>query len=781
MRIKWIIGCLWLAALHVGGQTISLSPSVQPTQGGNYVAGTLDLSWTMGESVTPTLTAGSNMLSQGFEQPEVDIVTGVISGSPFCGGAAVAVPFTANGFVDAANVFTAELSNSSGSFATPVSIGTTSGVLSGTINAIIPAGTPSGSGYKIRVSGSLPVFAGKECVAVIAVVVCNTNVWLGNTSSWTTGSNWSTGVAPSGCADNCVIPDLAIDPIVSSAVTVGNLEVQSGAQVTLNSNLSVCGNLTGGSGSNGVFAGSSELRLVGSSAQTISGKISVINLRVNNTSTGVVFTGNTEIYTSMVMEDGNVTNSGGTVTLKSTALETAYLDDFTNPATVGTYTGNLTVERYVTNTADGYRDISSPVATTVADLGADYPIFGANGVHCWYSYAPYPNLQYYNETTNSPTSTYYGGYWSYTGYANLLRPMLGLAARTYKGTAFKFDFTGNPYTGNKSVSITKTASATPSADGWNLTGNPYPSPILWTAVKALNAGKTDGSYYVFQTTGEYSGNWGSFNGVAGVNGATNDIASSQGFFVKASATNTFAMSNSVRTTSSGTLFYKTDALLPDEIRLTLNKGTQRDEIVAYSDPTATWGFDSGLDAVKMPAGSTVYMSFKQDTQEYAINVIDSVNVASEFPLVLWARDTGNYAVKATALNLTNLTAYFKDSVTGVLTNLSTDSVLIQLNGKESYENRYSVVFQSTMTTDVTEQKDPLTRIYSIGDRVVVQRSSTEPATVSIANVLGQQITQVVSHQGRLEIPLGGPELWYAFVKVTEGRKVSVAKVLISNK
>src|SRR6185295_6794958 len=109
----------------VSGQT--LSPKVIATGGGYFTGGNNSLSWTMGETFTQTLTAQSNMLSHGFQQPEMDILTNAISGSPLCTGATVNVSFTATGYYSAGNVFTAQLSNASGSFANAVNIGSLSG------------------------------------------------------------------------------------------------------------------------------------------------------------------------------------------------------------------------------------------------------------------------------------------------------------------------------------------------------------------------------------------------------------------------------------------------------------------------------------------------------------------------------------------------------------------------------------------------------------------------------------------------------------------------------
>ncbi|MFY7795468.1 MAG: FG-GAP-like repeat-containing protein, partial [Chitinophagaceae bacterium] len=66
-----------------------------------------------------------------------------------CPGSRVDVPFIYPTPIFG-NVFTAELSSSTGSFASPVIIGTLSSVYSGTIQATMPA-TASGSGYRIRV------------------------------------------------------------------------------------------------------------------------------------------------------------------------------------------------------------------------------------------------------------------------------------------------------------------------------------------------------------------------------------------------------------------------------------------------------------------------------------------------------------------------------------------------------------------------------------------------------------------------------------------------------
>ncbi len=93
------------------------------------------------------------------------IVTLPISGL-FCANSTVVVNFTTTGAVFApGNVFTAQLSDGSGSFASPTDIGTLSqaGIVNAaSIFALIPNGTPFFSGYRIRVISSDEAIIGTD-------------------------------------------------------------------------------------------------------------------------------------------------------------------------------------------------------------------------------------------------------------------------------------------------------------------------------------------------------------------------------------------------------------------------------------------------------------------------------------------------------------------------------------------------------------------------------------------------------------------------------------------
>ncbi len=99
--------------------------------------------------------------------------TGLITSTTYCSNTTtnVSVPFTVTGTVNAGNVYTAQLSNSAGSFAAPTAIGTLSSTGTGslTISAVIPNGLAAGTGYRIRVDASNPATTGTDNGANLTV------------------------------------------------------------------------------------------------------------------------------------------------------------------------------------------------------------------------------------------------------------------------------------------------------------------------------------------------------------------------------------------------------------------------------------------------------------------------------------------------------------------------------------------------------------------------------------------------------------------------------------
>ena len=231
-------------ATVANGATIALSTT--PTYAGaTYVwSGPGGFSSTQQSPSTSTTTAGTarysvtvtlgSCSSSSFVDVNVQPSTAPILamstfGGSLCLGAARTVSFAVSGNPFASgNTITAQLSDASGSFAAPVSIGSTSfsGQGNGSLTATIPAATPAGTGYRIRVVGSNPVIISNDNgsnltlndlptvtvtsnspVAQAGTIILNGGPAVtGNTYVWTVAYTGG-GTATVGTAQNLTLPN----------------------------------------------------------------------------------------------------------------------------------------------------------------------------------------------------------------------------------------------------------------------------------------------------------------------------------------------------------------------------------------------------------------------------------------------------------------------------------------------------------------------------------------------------------------------------------------------
>lgn len=105
-----------------------------------------------------------------------------------CAGDSLKIPFTVLYKFNSANVFTAQLSNASGSFANPVNIGTKAATLADTLRCRIPPGTPDGAGYRIRIIASTPSRTSEDNGVNIKIKALPANVNAGSNSPVCSGT-----------------------------------------------------------------------------------------------------------------------------------------------------------------------------------------------------------------------------------------------------------------------------------------------------------------------------------------------------------------------------------------------------------------------------------------------------------------------------------------------------------------------------------------------------------------------------------------------------------------
>jgi hypothetical protein len=403
----------------------------------------------------------------------------------------------------------------------------------------------------------------------------------------------------------------------------------------------------------------------------------VNNLTTTNASALTLSQALTVAQTLTVASSGNVVLNGQILTLRSDAAGTALVVN----SSTGTVQGaTATAQRYLAGTLNaglGYRQLSAPVSgSTVADLAtANFtPVVNAayNTSPTPNAVQPYPTVYGYDEarlalTNNS--STFDKGFFS---PASLSDPLVVAKGYTVNLPANQLvDFVGTLNNGDYTQTLTR---QNQSADGgWQLLGNPYPSPLDWSLVSATDRPNLEGAVYVSQSTGQYANQYRSY-----VNGIGNPVLPvGQGFFVRvAQGQNNakLALHNSQRVLSYATqvAVLRTADVRP---RLSLTLGATNgslDELNVYAEASATPGFEAAQDAAKLANTTGLNLAaLTSDGQPLSIQALPTF--AGRLALQVEVPAAGTYSL--TAAELQNLPAgaqpTLEDTKTGQRTLLTT--------------------------------------------------------------------------------------------------------------
>lgn len=173
------------------------------------------------------------------------IITGAVTTPPFCvdatNTASGSVAFTTTGTY-AGQTITALLSDAAGSFASPVSVGTTTitGVdPSGSIAITIPAGTPTGTGYKIRIDEATIPVTGSQSAAFKIVNGVENVTGVGSSFTATTVTlNWTN---PTSCFDDVLI-------VAKPTSTIAGIPTGDGTAYTADLDFTGTGSIFDGTG-----------------------------------------------------------------------------------------------------------------------------------------------------------------------------------------------------------------------------------------------------------------------------------------------------------------------------------------------------------------------------------------------------------------------------------------------------------------------------------------------------------------------------------------------------
>ena len=475
---------------------------------------------------------------------------------------------------------------------------------------------PSGSGTLSTTSGSTVEFNGSAAQTIPAsnsnfvfdnITSRNTHTDGLTTNAALTGTNLTGDFSvATGAKFNdggyaiAVAGDLSVvgTYVASGSIDVeGNMSITGGTFTSSGCDISLAGNWSMSGGGKYTYNSGDEVTFDGTSGtNTITGATSWSKLKINHTGTGVqVSSGAQQIYTWLDIDQGDFDANSNAVTLKSDADGTGLLLDIGS----GTYTGDLTVERYIACAEQGYREMASPVSgTTLNDwksngvvfagfTGSDYPNFWG-GSNAWR----------YDESGCGGNAD--NGWVSATNITNEVTNTTPY--RVYLDASnYTISTSGAPKTGSQVINLTNSG-ASPSTDenyGWALIGNPYPCTLDWDAISAGDKSNVEDGIWIWSAS---AGNYGSYaKGFgSGSNGVTNEIASSQAFWVHCDGATGSVTINEEDKTSTDKAFVKaSNSQNFLKIKLAGDVNGYFDEMLVRTHPDGTEAFDEGLEFEKL--------------------------------------------------------------------------------------------------------------------------------------------------------------------------------------
>ena len=360
-------------------------------------------------------------------------------------------------------------------------------------------------------------------------------------------------------------------------------------------------------------------------------------------------------------------NPGSAFTVGGTTINLAGIDgihiesDASGMASYidGTSNVEATVERYFTGNNPSWHIISSPISNGTANTFMNL-----------YLRSYQETLAQYVEIIDPATPLdIMEGYivWSNSAGNN----------RIFEGTLNSGSLTRN---------VTSTATA---PFGWNMIGNPYPSPVDWNLVIPTLSGVNSAIYYLDAS----SGNWLTWNGIVG--SGSQFIPPMQGVFVSASANSSITFENAYRKHSNQNVFYKNE--LNDQIVLNVTGNGFTDQTFILFDDLSTETFDENADAYKLISDYNDLLpqiySVSGDTK-YSINSLPKTNIVA---LGFQSKSDGNFVI---SLDKTIGSGYIglRDHKTGSITNLAIESYAFEYKSGDD-PDRFELILGNESDAD----------------------------------------------------------------------------------
>lgn len=468
-------------------------------------------------------------------------------------------------------------------------------------------------------------------------------------------------------------------------------------------------------------------------------------------------TNNLSVMERVVLDSADLTLGGRTLRLLSDVSTGTAMIVNNGGAVIGS-TGQMEIGLDPAFTGLGYRHYSSPVAAqTIGGLAnARFtPIVdGAYNTANPPTYTPatFPNVFFFDETKSG--TNFVDGYQSPSSLSNTMTVGRGYAVRVSRLPEMLFS--GSFNNGDQDVTLTNAGS------GWNLIGNPFPSPLDWDEQTDLTG--ITGAVAVQSPVASPTANGGVYltrnNGIGSL--FQGWIPAAQGFFVECTTPGTFTLEQGARVDNidGPTLHYRS---APDErplVELALegtgNLASMVDRAYVYFEQGATAAQDARFDAprVAFSTGDAPSISTRLDNGKLAqIDGRPLLTRDTEIALDVRAPRAGTYVISAAALRnfAADQPVYLVDALTNTVQDLrATAEYRFQLDPATTAP-RFSLRFGAGEAASASANS--LLSVYpnpSAGD-ITIEWAGTEAlsGTVTLTDLLGRVVRELPAGSARL--------------------------------
>lgn len=553
-----------------------------------------------------------------------------------------------------------------------------------------------------------------------------------------------------------------------------DINIQSGTLLGATKTISLEGDWTN-DGTFNEIPPTSTVNFLGIATQNIGGTSNTgFGHVVVNNSTGISLLSAHTINGSLTLTSGIITSSGLlTVNLNQGSI-------------AGTGTGNITGNINVTKSlfAQKFHYVASPlIGMTLNDWNDN--IAANAGYYYWY-----------DETLLSPNFKI--GWTNTTNVSQALTPLQGFIVYN-RWPKNILDMTGNyNHPANPSnISLTLSRTGNNGADGWNLVGNPFPSPLDWNAAGWTRTGVYSAIYFWDPANSRYS----SYVSGAGINGGTQYIPAMQAYFVRLDTTGVtnktanFGLNSTPRVTSTSAAtptLWRTGEMA-NMLKLTLQSSVNSatDETIVRFLDGATDDFDGDMDAYKLlndPSVPSFYSSYRNNI--YAVNSIPLPQKNTVIPLSLKVPASGNYSISSEQLAAfdPDISIVLVDTIEHTRTDLKTDQVYYFDYDKASQDGsmRFFLNFDNTAltvtgTTGPAANEGVSAKYYNSTLYVYFPAIASKSNHISIVDMGGHEVfvaDNVAFSSGVYEKQLKGLVSGLYIVNVSSGEQVSSSKIFI---